>query len=191
MKTKAIKLQFYHDSGHGWWRIRHTDADKLGILPRISGCSYESKGGRYLYLEEDRDAEIMFQALKASTQYLPQIKNDRFSERSHVRRLNPYRFEYYTTIYSSDHNLFERLDGVERFIQSHIDPRYVQVRSSDQYPWGLSEYEDVLDRARDYIKNRGIWCYYNRAGDLIATNQRLRVEHDLTQVSSHFVFSVK
>ncbi len=54
----------YSDSAHGWIKVKKCELKKLGILQKISGCSYARKD--YTYLEEDLDASIYLIALKDS-----------------------------------------------------------------------------------------------------------------------------
>lgn len=60
---KTIKLKWYSDPGHSWLRISRKDADYLGILPKVTSYSYQSKHGNVLYLEEDQDADLVLQTL--------------------------------------------------------------------------------------------------------------------------------
>ena len=47
--------QFISDAGHGWLKVPFNHVQKLGIIKEISDCSYVSKDGLYIYLEEDCD----------------------------------------------------------------------------------------------------------------------------------------
>ena len=62
---KKVVKHFYSDGGHGWLRIDRKEAESLNILDKISTYSYQSKNGRFIYLEEDCDAGIYFNAMKA------------------------------------------------------------------------------------------------------------------------------
>lgn len=62
MKTK--QYTFLTDSGHGWLKVTKAELKKLGIADKVSGCSYE-RGG-FAYLEEDCDAGLFIDALKAN-----------------------------------------------------------------------------------------------------------------------------
>jgi hypothetical protein len=188
MKVKTIKLKYYTDLAHGWLRITRKDAAKLGILRSISPYSYQSNGGHVLYLEEDRDAQLVFDALKKSTEYLPQLANDKHEDRSQVRSLQHYRHEDHTTIYTKNHNLFEKLDKVEAFIHQYF-PTYSIPRPCSEYPWGLEQFHTVLDNAREFIKGHTVfYCYHDVNGSLIATNSSLRMQTDQLKVSRNFVF---
>lgn len=63
MKTTR-KLTFYTDPAHGWLEVNRADLDALDIAHKISAYSYE-KGSR-VYLEEDCDAALYFEAAKAA-----------------------------------------------------------------------------------------------------------------------------
>lgn len=53
----------YHtDPSHGWVAVRRALLAELGLLDKISTCSYQ-RGGM-VYLEEDLDAGYLFLALK-------------------------------------------------------------------------------------------------------------------------------
>ncbi len=62
MKNK-IKATFFNDAGHGWLSVKRSLLKDLGILNKISGCSYQK--GKSVYLEEDCDVNTLFEALKA------------------------------------------------------------------------------------------------------------------------------
>lgn len=53
---------FFSDPGHGWLQVTRADLKELDIEDKISSCSYQK--GEYVYLEEDCDAGVFFQALK-------------------------------------------------------------------------------------------------------------------------------
>ena len=63
MKNK-IAIKYYHDAGHGWYRVETYWLKRLDLIGKISPCSYISKSGRFVYLEEDRDADLLFQAIE-------------------------------------------------------------------------------------------------------------------------------
>jgi len=54
---------FHEDAGHGWLAVKRQDLIDLGILDKVSSCSYEK--GDTVYLEEDDDAPIFIRAIKA------------------------------------------------------------------------------------------------------------------------------
>lgn len=55
-----MKLNYYQDPGHGWIKVKKTVLQRFGIAGDISAYSYQR--GDYAYLEEDGDAERLFQA---------------------------------------------------------------------------------------------------------------------------------
>jgi hypothetical protein len=59
-----MKIQFYSDPGHGWFKVERALLIKMGILDEITGWSYQRKTS--VYLEEDCDAGRLFKALDAA-----------------------------------------------------------------------------------------------------------------------------
>ena len=55
---------FHSDPGHAWLAVKRSELVRLGVLDRISQCSYQ-KGGT-VYLEEDCDAGIFIRAKEAA-----------------------------------------------------------------------------------------------------------------------------
>ena len=58
------KLTFYTDPAHGWLEVPRADLDTLDIAHKITGYSYER--AERVYLEEDHDAGLYFEAAKAA-----------------------------------------------------------------------------------------------------------------------------
>ena len=58
-------LNYYQDPGHGWIKVSRKQLFDLGIHKDISNCSYESHDGMNVFLEEDCDASLLIEALKA------------------------------------------------------------------------------------------------------------------------------
>lgn len=58
------KFNYYQDSGHGWVKVPRKKLVELGIINKISHCSYER--GEFVYLEEDCDASTFADAMKAT-----------------------------------------------------------------------------------------------------------------------------
>ena len=56
-----MRILYYTDAGHGWFKVDRALLDKLGIAGDISPYSYQRKGS--VYLEEDCDAGRLFKAL--------------------------------------------------------------------------------------------------------------------------------
>jgi hypothetical protein len=57
------KFNYYNDPGHGWVKVPRQKLIDLGILDKISSCSYQR--GNQVYLEEDCDASHFVEAMKA------------------------------------------------------------------------------------------------------------------------------
>lgn len=53
-------FKFYSDPGHGWLAVKRKLLRDLNIIDKISQYSYQR--GKTVYLEEDRDSSIFFQA---------------------------------------------------------------------------------------------------------------------------------
>ncbi len=77
---------FHHDPGHGWLAVKRSELAQLGILNKISSCSYQR--GKTVYLEEDCDATLFFQAKNAT----PRTLNIResFQENTPIRNYQPF-----------------------------------------------------------------------------------------------------
>ena len=55
---------FHSDPGHGWLAVKRSELVRLGILDKITPCSYQ-RGGT-VYLEEDCDAGTFIKAKEAN-----------------------------------------------------------------------------------------------------------------------------
>ena len=83
LKTgQQITRWFHPDSGHGWLAVKYKDLVELGVLDKISSCSYMK--GDTVYLEEDCDATVYVDALKALNIDL-KVKNGKHYDRSPIR----------------------------------------------------------------------------------------------------------
>ena len=51
---------FHSDPSHAWLAVKRSELKRLGIMDKISGCSYQK--GNTVYLEEDCDATLFFQS---------------------------------------------------------------------------------------------------------------------------------
>jgi hypothetical protein len=91
MKNK-IGIKYFGDAGHGWYRVDIYWIKRLGLTGKISFYSYVSKSGKFVYLEEDRDADLLFQAIElnshAVTAHL--LKPVSAKIESKIRELKPY-----------------------------------------------------------------------------------------------------
>lgn len=88
-KTAAKKLVFYSDPGHGWLKVSLRELVKLGIADKITSFSYVR--GRYAYLEEDCDAGVYMEALKASRKSVKfEVEEHNSNNDSPIRDYDPY-----------------------------------------------------------------------------------------------------
>ena len=56
-----MKITYFHDGGHGWYSVKRSKLEQLGILSKITSFSYQR--GVSVYLEEDCDASLFFNNL--------------------------------------------------------------------------------------------------------------------------------
>lgn len=56
-----MKVIYHNDGGHGWYAVKRRKLESMGLLDKVSGFSYER--GQTIYLEEDCDASLFFNAL--------------------------------------------------------------------------------------------------------------------------------
>lgn len=77
-----MKIIYHNDGSHGWYAVKRKKLESMGILNNVSGFSYER--GETVYLEEDCDASLFFNAL--SEEEKQQIKViDSYKNRSPIR----------------------------------------------------------------------------------------------------------
>lgn len=93
------KYNYLHDPGHGWFRVKTKELVELGIADKISAHSFVSSSKKSVYLEEDSDATVFFDALYASGVRKEDIKIvDKYSDKpSPIRRLDCYSYNGTTT----------------------------------------------------------------------------------------------
>jgi hypothetical protein len=60
-----MKFVYHTDPGHGWVEAPVALLAELGIASKITPYSYVSHDGKIAYLEEDCDAGVLMQAVKA------------------------------------------------------------------------------------------------------------------------------
>jgi hypothetical protein len=60
---KQEKRNFHTDPGHGWLEVKYSELKELGIEEKISSYSYVKDN--VVYLEEDCDAAVYLDAMKA------------------------------------------------------------------------------------------------------------------------------
>lgn len=73
----------YSDPGHGWVKVKRIDLVRLGLMKKISNCSYERKG--HVYLEEDCDWPIFSEQLKKMTGISPKVNVFNTDRESKIR----------------------------------------------------------------------------------------------------------
>jgi len=61
MNNNKPCLYFHSDAGHGWLAIPRKRLKEMGLLNKISSCSYQ-RGGT-VYLEEDCDMALYLNAI--------------------------------------------------------------------------------------------------------------------------------
>lgn len=191
MKIKTIRLEWHSDPAHAWLRISRKDADFLGILPKITAFSYQSKAGNTLYLEEDCDAPLAIETLRARTDALPKWMMDKHTNKSSpVRRLHAYNFTETIEVYQPTDLYITRLDATEKLIRDRIRPDYTIPRPGNGYPWGLGTFADVMENAKDYMRERlpGYWVYFDTQKRLIVTNDRTRMIRDYAEIAGKLQF---
>lgn len=57
-----MKIIYHNDAGHGWYAVKRAKLKAMGILDKVSAFSYQR--GNTVYLEEDCDASLFFNALE-------------------------------------------------------------------------------------------------------------------------------
>jgi hypothetical protein len=81
-----MKLKYYTDPGHGWVAVKRTVVRELGIANQITYFSYQK--GKTVYLEEDGDAALLIDALRARGKEFtvePHTSNNRSPIRTYER----------------------------------------------------------------------------------------------------------
>jgi hypothetical protein len=78
-----MKVKYYTDPGHGWIAVKRSLLADWGILNQVSTYSYQ-RGGT-VYLEEDCDAGLFFNAARAQG-IQPELIERNTPERRHVIR---------------------------------------------------------------------------------------------------------
>lgn len=66
MSSYILILTYHVDPGHGWVETPAALIDRLGILDQISEYSYFDFDRQVYYLEEDCDASLLVETLKAN-----------------------------------------------------------------------------------------------------------------------------
>jgi len=84
------RLTFHTDPGHGWLEVPHAELKELGIDSKISEYSYHNSG--IVYLEEDCDAGVFIDAIKAKHPGIELIMKENYKENTPIR--NHYAYGY-------------------------------------------------------------------------------------------------
>lgn len=82
-----MKFDVYTDPSHGWLKVTRKKLESLGISHKISTCSYQRKD--HVYLEEDCDAGIFIEALKATGKTV-EFRVHNTNKRSRLRNYDCY-----------------------------------------------------------------------------------------------------
>jgi hypothetical protein len=64
MSAKTLTLKYYTDPGHGWVAVKRHYLIGANIQDRVSAYSYQR--GDTVYLEEDCDAALLLDAMRAA-----------------------------------------------------------------------------------------------------------------------------
>lgn len=78
-----INAKLHTDPGHGWLAIKRSVLAELNLLDKVSNCSYQSKSGKTVYLEEDSDMSLFLN--QAKTLGIQVEYKDSYKERSPIR----------------------------------------------------------------------------------------------------------
>jgi hypothetical protein len=82
-----IKTYIFHsDPGHGWLAVKRQELKDLGILNKVSVCSYQK--GQTVYLEEDCDAPLFIKAKEAKGENI-NIKES-YKDNTPIRNYEPF-----------------------------------------------------------------------------------------------------
>lgn len=65
-------ILYLQDPGHGWFSVKRAALDALGVLDRVTPYSYQR--GASVYLEEDCDAALFINAVRARFERDPLIE---------------------------------------------------------------------------------------------------------------------
>lgn len=81
-------FNFYSDAGHGWIAVKHSDLKELKIADKISSYSYQR--GLSVYLEEDCDMQVFFEAFMKKFRTRPKLVVKSTDGRSPIRSYERY-----------------------------------------------------------------------------------------------------
>lgn len=83
-----ITLKYYTDPGHGWVAVKRTILRQYGVAANISPYSYQK--GDTVYLEEDRDADILIANMRARGAVV-ELKEKHTDRRHPIRSYETYK----------------------------------------------------------------------------------------------------
>jgi hypothetical protein len=83
------KYVFHSDAGHGWVAVKRKELVELGIINKVSSCSYER--GNTVYLEEDCDAALFVEAAKKKDPSFDFIYRESFQDHSPIRSYSSFK----------------------------------------------------------------------------------------------------
>jgi hypothetical protein len=81
--------KFYADPGHGWLAVKRVELEALGIADKVSRYSYQF--GNTVYLEEDCDAGLFFNAKGWKVWSDAPIVSKHTNNLSRIRSLSSYK----------------------------------------------------------------------------------------------------
>jgi hypothetical protein len=85
-----MQLYYIQDPGHGWISSDLDTLERLGIAGKISHCSYRERApSRRVWLEEDCDAGILLDALRAAGEPFT-IREEHLDADAWIRNLPSY-----------------------------------------------------------------------------------------------------
>ena len=84
---KKRVFHFYCDPAHSWMKVPRKLLAELGVEAKISTYSYQK--GNFVYLEEDCDAGIVLDCLKAKG-VIPVLKSSHTNKSSRIRSYPSY-----------------------------------------------------------------------------------------------------
>ena len=83
-----VKRNFYTDPGHGWLEVKYSELKELEIEDKISSYSYIKDDA--VYLEEDCDAAVYFDAMKAKGNEVEIIELVQLDDYHEIRQYKSY-----------------------------------------------------------------------------------------------------
>ena len=85
---KLKTYTYYQDPGHGWLKVDRKMLKELNIHTEITGYSYQF--GEYVYLEEDCDAGLFFEAYMKKFGVKPKHRSEHTNNQSKIRSYQSY-----------------------------------------------------------------------------------------------------